>query len=263
MPASVEDNEDLDSPAQGSAAVDARASAVEANRRERSVSAPSSNGRALSPAPALTPAPTPKPAPAPRITDQVAEPVDVPPRRAAPVDLDQPADDRPDSAAPPPRPRRLREDRHHEPPAGHHAHHGHHDHHVLIDVDEDRWAWRRKIRQNPRQLVVYRIAVGFLGLLLVCSGLLTGPLPGPGGIPLVLLGLAVWSSEFEWAHRLMQWFKAQLHRFRGWTRPQQALFWVTFFTVCGALVYGYMLTLGVPFWVPPFGEQVLRRLPGI
>ena len=45
-------------------------------------------------------------------------------------------------------------------------------------------------------------------------GFVTGPLPGPGGIPLVLLGLAIWSSEFEWAHKLMQWFKAQLHRFR-------------------------------------------------
>src|SRR3712207_3839953 len=80
----------------------------------------------------------------------------------------------------------------------------HHDHHVLIDVDEDRFAWRRKIRADPRKLIVYRMAVALGGLLLVALGFLTGPLPGPGGIPLVLLGLAVWSSEFEWADKLMQ-----------------------------------------------------------
>ena len=57
------------------------------------------------------------------------------------------------------------------------------------------------------------MAVGFAGLFFVVLGFVTGPLPGPGGIPLVLLGLAIWASEFEWAHKLMQWFKAQLHRY--------------------------------------------------
>ena len=100
-------------------------------------------------------------------------------------------------------------------------HHEHHDHHVLIEPDEDRWRWRRKIRQNPRQLArLPGLRRRSLGLLLLCLGLVTGPLPGPGGIPLVLLGLAIWSSEFEWAHRLMIWFKVQLQRFQAWSRRQ-------------------------------------------
>ncbi|MDO5682053.1 MAG: hypothetical protein Q4G46_04405, partial [Propionibacteriaceae bacterium] len=66
---------------------------------------------------------------------------------------------------------------------------------ALIEPDEDRWRWRAKIRRDPRQLFFYRIGVGIAGLVLMIAAIITGPLPGPGGIPLFLLGLAVWSSE--------------------------------------------------------------------
>ena len=101
--------------------------------------------------------------------------------------------------------------------AGRLGRHGeHHHHHVLIEPDEDRWRWRRKIRQNPHQLRIYRVGVGFAGLLLVCLGFVSGPLPGPGGIPLVLLGLAIWSSEFEWAHQSDEVVQGPAARFQGW-----------------------------------------------
>ena len=32
--------------------------------------------------------------------------------------------------------------------------------------------------------MVYRAAVGILGLILIALGVVSGPLPGPGGIPL-------------------------------------------------------------------------------
>ncbi len=111
----------------------------------------------------------------------------------------------------------------------------HEHHHVLIEPEEDRWAWRRRIRQNPRRLAVYRVAVAFAGSVMIALGCLTGPLPGPGGIPLVLLGLAIWASEFEWAHKVMQWFKGQLKRYKGWTPVQKVVFWLVFFLVCGSL----------------------------
>jgi uncharacterized protein (TIGR02611 family) len=138
-----------------------------------------------------------------------------------------------------------------------------HDHHLLIDAHEDRWRWRRKIRENPRKLFFYRICVALLGVLLVMLGALTGPLPGPGGIPLVLLGIAVWSSEFEWAQRLMYWFKAQLKRYRNWPRRQQVLFWAIFTLACGTLLYTFLVVVGVPFWVPDFARDLLERLPGV
>jgi uncharacterized protein (TIGR02611 family) len=137
------------------------------------------------------------------------------------------------------------------------------DSNVTIDIHEDRWRWRRKIRANPTQLIVYRLVVGFVGLLFIALGFVTGPIPGPGGIPLVLLGLAIWSSEFEWAHRLMQWFKAQLRRFQSWTRWQQVGFWLAFFAFCGLCGYSFMLLTGVPGWVPQSVDALLAQLPGL
>lgn len=137
------------------------------------------------------------------------------------------------------------------------------DNNITIDAHEDRWHWRRKIRRDPRKLVVYRIAVGIAGVFFVALGFVTGPLPGPGGIPLVLLGLAILASEFEWAHRLMQSFKAQLRRFQNWTRFQQVLFWLAFVTCCGLFGYSYMLVLGIPGWVPAFVDRHLVLLPGL
>ena len=140
--------------------------------------------------------------------------------------------------------------------------HEHH-HHVLIHPQEDRWRWRRRIRQNPRKLAVYRVAVAIAGLLLVCLGFVSGPIPGPGGIPLVLLGLAIWSSEFEWALRLMHWFKLQLRRYQAWPRRTQVVFWVALVAVCGTIGYSYLLLTGVPGWLPGPFEMVLLRLPGL
>jgi uncharacterized protein (TIGR02611 family) len=138
-----------------------------------------------------------------------------------------------------------------------------HDHHLLLDPHEDRWAWRRRIRQNPRRLAVYRFGVGVAGLFLICLGFVSGPLPGPGGIPLVLLGLAIWSSEFEWANRLMAWFKLQLKRYQAWPRRTKVLFWLAFFAVCGSIGYSYLLLIGVPGWLPGPIEMTLLRLPGL
>lgn len=138
-----------------------------------------------------------------------------------------------------------------------------HHHHVLIESAEDRWAWRRRIRQNPHQLRIYRVGVAVAGLLLICLGLVTGPLPGPGGIPLVLLGLAIWSSEFEWAYRLRQRFKAEIKRFRAWPTGKKVAFWLVFFVVCAGFGYTYLVVLGPPFWMPAVGAHLLEHLPGV
>ena len=150
---------------------------------------------------------------------------------------------------------RSTEHHHHRPHLG--------DHHVLVDRTEDRWEWRRKIRADPHKLRFYRIGVAIAGLLLILLGAASGPLPGPGGIPLVLLGLAVWASEFEWAHRLMQWFKRLLQRFRTWSRPRQVVAWVIFFAVIGAFAYGYLLVIGMPVWLPHTVVGWLQHLPGL
>jgi len=140
---------------------------------------------------------------------------------------------------------------------------GHPDHHLLREAGEDRWRWRARIRRSPTQLRLYRGVVALLGLLLIVLGCVSGPLPGPGGIPLVLLGLAVWSSEFVWARRLMTRFKTYLHHFQAWSRPRQALALAAFLVVCGLCGYGYLLVLGAPGWLPDQVHTVLDRLPGL
>ena len=133
----------------------------------------------------------------------------------------------------------------------------------LVRVREERWAWRRRIRSNPHQLRLYRAAVGLLGLLLVLLGLATGWLPGPGGIPLVLAGLAVWASEFHWAHRLMLRLKHMLHVYRGWSRRKKLVFWLAFLVGCGLLGWAYLALVGQPAWFPLEVDQVLAYLPGV
>jgi uncharacterized protein (TIGR02611 family) len=128
---------------------------------------------------------------------------------------------------------------------------------------EDRWHWRRRIRANPTQRRLYRVLIAVAGLLLIVLGLVTGPIPGPGGIPLVLLGMAVWASEFAWAHRVMHVFKQQVHRFQQWSRPQQVAFWVGFIAFCGLCGYAFMLVTGVPTWLPSSADVLLEQLPGL
>lgn len=132
---------------------------------------------------------------------------------------------------------------------------------------EDRWEWRRRIRANPRHHRAYRIVVGVIGGLLLLLSVATGWLPGPGGIPLFLVGLAVLASEFEWAHRLLQRAKAEAHRFTAWSRKQPA--WVRWsgglLTIVGVLaaVWLFLVVIGVPGWTPDAAAGFLEGLPGI
>ena len=55
-----------------------------------------------------------------------------------------------------------------------------------------------------------------VGFTFVLAAGLTGWIPGPGGIPLFLIGVAILATEFEWAERLrdfvlriVKWFSEQ------------------------------------------------------
>ena len=134
-------------------------------------------------------------------------------------------------------------------------------------VGPDRWKWRARLRRNPATRRVYRFAVGVLGVLLILLAAITGPLPGPGGIPLALLGLAVLASEFAWAARLLDRVKQVLIRAGEWARRQPA--WAhrlgavaTAGVVVGA-AYLYLLALGVPGWLPHDVRAPLLSVPGL
>ena len=68
-------------------------------------------------------------------------------------------------------------------------------------------SWRDRIRQRPGLGIAYRVGVFVVGLLFVLLGLALTVLPGPLTIPPVLIGLWVWSTEFDWARRLFAAFR--------------------------------------------------------
>jgi hypothetical protein len=51
------------------------------------------------------------------------------------------------------------------------------------------------------------VAIDILGLSLILAAIPIGWIPGPGGIPLVILGLSLLATNHEWAGRLMEQVK--------------------------------------------------------
>jgi hypothetical protein len=67
--------------------------------------------------------------------------------------------------------------------------------------------FRDQIRSKPGLAQAWRVGVFVAGLLFVMLGIALSVLPGPLTIPPVLVGLWVWSSEFDWAKRFFTTFK--------------------------------------------------------
>ncbi|NHI18503.1 TIGR02611 family protein [Phycicoccus endophyticus] len=109
------------------------------------------------------------------------------------------------------------------------------------------------MRNNPTTRHVLRAAVAVLGLVLVGGGLLLVPLPGPGWF-IVILGIAVWSSEFEPAARLLEFVKDKVRQWDQWVRAQsrwtQAGVALATFAFVAAVLWGVTKVMGVPGIVP-------------
>lgn len=76
-------------------------------------------------------------------------------------------------------------------------------------TDVPRNGWRDKLRSRTGLREAYRIGVFFLGLLFIAGGGALMALPGPLTIPPVLVGLWIWSTEFRFAQRFFEVFKAR------------------------------------------------------
>ncbi len=77
--------------------------------------------------------------------------------------------------------------------------------------------WNRTPHHIRRPVV---FTIGWI--VIIISGSI-GWLPGPGGIPLFLLGVAILSTEFEWADRVKQFFLGLVLQFGAWYRQNRAL----------------------------------------
>ncbi len=131
----------------------------------------------------------------------------------------------------------------------------------------DRWEGRTRIRADPKKHRVWRVVVACTGVFLILLGAATGWLPGPGGIPLVLAGLAVLASEFVWAHRLLKRARVLLRRFTHWAARQPRWLRVTGTLTTAACVVGgvwlWLVVLGPPGVLPVGAQAFLDGIPGV
>lgn len=165
-------------------------------------------------------------------------------RRSRPAVATQPASPPPVSPIPPASPETLPEQAPHDP-----AHTG-----GLRGLGRPReWEWRRRIRANPQSAQIYRSVVASVGLVVVVTGLVLVPFPGPGWL-IVFIGVSIWASEFHWARRLHHWGIARLKVWNAWVMRQHlavrgALAGLTCLFVWAAVWASIKLT-GIPGWVP-------------
>ena len=100
--------------------------------------------------------------------------------------------------------------------------------------------WRDRVRSKPGIAQLYRVCVFLAGLLFVALGVALAVLPGPLTIPPVLVGLWIWSTEFEWARRFFVSFKQKARD--AWAHARRH-------PVSSALItLGGLAAAGAAFW---------------
>ena len=101
-------------------------------------------------------------------------------------------------------------------------------------------SFRERMHGTPGLLLSWRIGVFVAGLLFVLLGIALTALPGPLTIPPVLVGLWIWSSEFQWAALFFAVFtrKAQ----DAWQHARQHP------VSSAAITVGGLAAAGVAFW---------------
>ncbi|TXR57644.1 TIGR02611 family protein [Quadrisphaera setariae] len=111
------------------------------------------------------------------------------------------------------------------------------------------------------------MVVACVGVFLILLGAATGWLPGPGGIPLVLAGLAVLASEFAWAHRLLKRARIAVRRFTHWAARQPLWLRLTGSGAAIACALGgawlFLVVVGPPAVLPAEAVAFLGRIPGV
>lgn len=113
--------------------------------------------------------------------------------------------------------------------------------------------FREPLRSNRHSYLFYRTAIATLGAVIIILGLALVPLPGPGWL-IVLAGIAIISTEFHWARRLLDFAKGHLRKWTKWVMARPL--WIRLVIGGGGgiifalLVYLVLFLTGVPSIVP-------------
>ncbi len=116
-------------------------------------------------------------------------------------------------------------------------------------------SWRDRVRSKPGLATAYRAWVFVVGLLFVLLGVALTVLPGPLTIPPILVGLWVWSTEFEWARRFFVAFRRKARD--AWAHARQHP------VNSAAVTIGGLALAGVVFWAVGEYQLVDRALAAI
>lgn len=112
--------------------------------------------------------------------------------------------------------------------------------------------WRARLRRTPGGAQLLQVMVFLLGLAFVVLGCALIVAPGPLTIPPILLGVWIWSTEFEWADRLLD--RAKRAAQEAWEDAKRR-------PLVSGLVTGLgLLALGVTIWAIGRYELVARAL---
>lgn len=84
--------------------------------------------------------------------------------------------------------------------------------------------------------VIRKPIVLILGMAMVIASPFLGWLPGPGGIPLFLLGIALLSTEFKWAERIRDKVLAWLEPVFKWFRANKVFGTILLVMIVAAFV---------------------------
>ena len=104
--------------------------------------------------------------------------------------------------------------------------------------------WKSKPSSVRKPLVLT------LGMLLVIVSPFTGLLPGPGGIPIFLLGIAILASEYDWANRIKAFFLSVIP---DWVQKYWRITpkWLHFFDFIGLSIIAIgLLLIKWPVYLP-------------
>ncbi|MET0764190.1 MAG: PGPGW domain-containing protein [Blastococcus sp.] len=116
-------------------------------------------------------------------------------------------------------------------------------------------SFRDRVHSKPGLVHVWRVGVFVAGLLFVLLGLALTVLPGPLTIPPILVGLWVWSTEFEWARRVFATFA---RKGRGaWRHAKQHP------VSSAAVTIGGLAAAGVLFWAVGHFHLVAKAMSAI
>jgi len=127
------------------------------------------------------------------------------------------------------------------------------DHATSLHNAAQRYGLRRFVARNRGLEIAYRVIIAIIGFAIVLTGLALIPLPGPGWL-IVFGGLAVLSTEFVWADRLLRFARSKVQGWTEWVLRQSLMVRALIGLVGLAFVAGaiaiYAEVVGLPAWLP-------------